>query len=118
MEKAVELGLVKSIGVSNFNKGKILQSGRRWFFIDFSVLDQIMRILDVCKIKPAVNQIECHPYNNQSDMIQFLDQTGIKLTGYSPFGNPGRPWKGTAKGKDSSKIYPDQIFARNWQKIF
>ena len=46
-------------------------------------------------------------------MIQFLDQTGIKLTGYSPFGNPGRPWKGTAKGKDSSKIYPDQIFARN-----
>ena len=77
-----------------------------------------MRILDVCKIKPAVNQIECHPYNNQSDMIQFLDQTGIKLTGYSPFGNPGRPWKGTAKGKDFSKIYLVQIFARRQQKIF
>ena len=60
-----------------------------------------MRILDVCKIKPAVNQVECHPYNNQSEMIQFLDQAGIKLTGYSPFGNPGRPWKGTAKGKTS-----------------
>jgi len=86
MEKAVQQGLVKSIGVSNFNK------------------DQIMRILDVCKIKPAVNQVECHPYNNQSEMIQFLNQAGIKLTGYSPFGNPGRPWKGTAKDGANNEV--------------
>ena len=75
-----------------------------------------MRILDVCKIKPSVNQVECHPYNNQSEMIQFLNQAGIKLTGYSPFGNPGRPWKGTAKGKKiflqkfTLKIHPKFYF--------
>lgn len=40
MEKCVELGLTKSIGVSNFN-GK-----------------QLDRILAVCKIKPVNNQIE------------------------------------------------------------
>ena len=79
MEKAVELGLVKSIGVSNFNQA------------------QIQSILDVCKIKvmvpfccpfngtpifeikPAVNQVECHPYNNQGEMMKFLESNGMKL---------------------------------------
>ena len=39
MEKCVELGLVRSIGLSNFNS------------------QQIQRILDNCKIKPVVNQV-------------------------------------------------------------
>lgn len=39
MEKLVEAGLVKSIGVSNFNS------------------EQIDRVLKVAKIKPAVNQV-------------------------------------------------------------
>jgi len=79
MENAVDAGLIKSIGISNFNA------------------DQIQRILDNCRIKPAVLQIECHPYNNQSKVKAFCDVAGIKVTAYSPFGNPGRPWAGTAK---------------------
>jgi len=79
LENAVDAGLVKSIGVSNFNEA------------------QLQRIVDSCKIKPAMNQIEIHPYNNQSEMKKFCDKAGIKLTAYSPFGNPGRPWAGTAK---------------------
>ncbi len=39
MEKCVELGLVRSIGLSNFNS------------------EQVQRILDNCKIKPVVNQV-------------------------------------------------------------
>ena len=38
LEKAVEMGLTKSIGISNFNK------------------QQVQRILDICKIKPVTNQ--------------------------------------------------------------
>jgi aldehyde reductase len=39
MEKCVELGLVRSIGISNFN------------------IEQMSRILKIAKIKPTVNQV-------------------------------------------------------------
>ena len=44
MEKALEIGLVKSIGLSNFKS------------------DDLNEILKICKIKPHVNQVECHSY--------------------------------------------------------
>jgi len=88
LEKAVDQGLTKSIGVSNFN------------------IQQIQSILDVCRIKPAVNQVECHPYNNNQELLEYLTKNGIKLTAYSPFGNPGRPWKGTEKDGKNNEITP------------
>jgi len=58
----------------------------------------------IVEIKPAVNQVECHPYNNQGEMMKFLESNGMKLIGYSPFGNPGRPWKGTAKDGANNEV--------------
>ncbi|XP_021917010.1 aldose reductase-like isoform X1 [Zootermopsis nevadensis] len=71
MEECVKLGLAKSIGLSNFNS------------------QQIQRVLDVATIKPVVNQVECHPYFNQSKMIAFCKERGIVVTAYAPFGRPG-----------------------------
>lgn len=68
MEKLVESGLVKSIGVSNFN-GSLLQD-----------------LLRAAKIKPQLLQIEHHPYLVQPRLIKYAQDNGIQVTGYSSFG--------------------------------
>lgn len=74
LEECVKLGLIKSIGVSNFNS------------------EQIQRIWDNSTIKPSNVQVECHPYWNQLKIHEFCKAKGIILTGYSPLGSPDRPW--------------------------
>jgi len=78
MEDCVHLGLTKSIGLSNFNSQQI---------------DQIMKD---CKIKPVMNQVECHPYLNQNKLIEFCKSKEIAITAYSPLGSPTRPWVGAS----------------------
>ena len=63
MEDVHRSGKVKNIGLSNFNS------------------EQITRVLNISAIKPMVNQVECHPYLNQSRLIEFCKQNGIIVTG-------------------------------------
>jgi len=74
MEKLVEKGLTKSIGLSNFN----------------SV--QIADVLEKGSVKPVTNQVECHPYLGQAKLFDFCKERGITITAYSPLGSPDRPW--------------------------
>ena len=69
MEKAQKEGKVKSIGISNFYD------------------QQLDDILTKCTVKPAVNQVEAHPYFDQRDLIKKLEPYGTKIEAWYPLGH-------------------------------
>jgi diketogulonate reductase-like aldo/keto reductase len=71
MEAALEKGLTKRIGVSNFNT------------------QYLNALLETAKQKPEVNQIEIHPFLQQDTLVDFCKQVGIHLTAYAPIGSGG-----------------------------
>ena len=44
------------------------------------------------KIRPIVNQVECHAYLSQEKLLKFCQKHDIQLVAYSPLGSPGRLW--------------------------
>lgn len=75
MEKLVEKGLVRSLGLSNFNS------------------EQITRILNGCTIKPVMNQVEFSPSLNQRKLIEFCKEREIAVAAFSPLGRPNQELK-------------------------
>ncbi|KAI9204529.1 NADP-dependent oxidoreductase domain-containing protein [Polychytrium aggregatum] len=73
LERAVEEGKVRSIGVSNFN------------------VRRLKELLAFARIKPVVNQVELHPYLPQNELFEFAKANDILLTAYSPLGSGGSP---------------------------
>ena len=69
MEKAVKDGRVKSIGLSNFES------------------ERLEEILDIATIKPAVIQVECHPYYQQDALKKRVEKFGTKLESWYPIGH-------------------------------
>lgn len=69
MERAVEEGLVKSIGLSNFES------------------DRLEEVLDAATIPPAALQVELHPYYQQLDLKKRVEKYGTVLESWYPIGH-------------------------------
>ncbi|XP_031100207.1 methylecgonone reductase-like [Ipomoea triloba] len=74
MEECCNLGLAKSIGVSNFTSKKISQ------------------LLQNATIPPAVNQVEMSVAWQQSKLLEFCREKGIQVSAWSPLGANDAPW--------------------------
>ncbi|MFZ4452636.1 aldo/keto reductase [Salibacterium aidingense] len=66
MEKLYNDGKIKAIGVCNFEE------------------EHLQRLMDECDVKPAVNQVECHPYFAQTKMKKFCRDHNIYVEAWSP----------------------------------
>ena len=66
--EAQRRGQVKSIGVCNF------------------LPEHLQRIIDATGVKPAVNQIELHPYFPQHEQLAWHREHGIATQSWSPLG--------------------------------
>ena len=69
MESLVDAGLAAHIGLSNHNQA------------------QIGALLASCRIRPAVHQIELHPYNCSRALVEYCARESIVLTAYSLLGH-------------------------------
>lgn len=71
MEKAVEEGKIRSIGLSN------------WY------VEELEEFLPQITIMPAVVQNEIHPYYQENDVIPYIQGKGIVVEGWYPLGGRG-----------------------------
>lgn len=69
LEKLVDAGLVRNIGLSNFN------------------VQSILDLLTYARIAPSVLEIEYHPYLLQDRLITWAKAQGIEVIAYASFGN-------------------------------
>src|SRR6185369_15960019 len=67
MEELYKEGRVKAIGVSNFQP------------------DRLIDLIIHNDIKPAVNQIETHPFHQQNDTQKFLQDNNVQIQSWGPF---------------------------------
>ena len=67
MEEAYKEGKIRAIGLSNFDAARIV--------------DLIMNN----EVKPAVVQVECHPFYQQEDLREFLQENNILMEAWAPF---------------------------------
>lgn len=72
LERLYEAGLVRAIGVSNFYP---------------------VQLADLClsaRVRPMVNQIECHPFFQRQTDLECARHFGVQLEAWGPFAESGR----------------------------
>lgn len=73
LEGLVDRGRCRAIGLSDIT------------------LDKLLPIYESARIKPAVVQVESHPYLPETELLEFCKQKGIVLLAFAPLGHGMRP---------------------------
>lgn len=68
LEDLYEEGKIRAIGISNFYP------------------DRMIDIASFARIRPMVNQVETHPFNQQITAKSYMDKYGIQIEAWAPFG--------------------------------
>jgi len=67
------------------------QSKCRAIGVSDVVLETLVPLYEAARIKPAVVQVESHPYLPQRELLEFCQQKGIVLLAFAPLGHGMRP---------------------------
>ena len=73
MESLVDHGRCRAIGLSDVT------------------LDKVLPIYEAARIKPAVVQVESHPYLPETELLDFCKEKGIVFLAFAPLGHGMRP---------------------------
>jgi aldehyde reductase len=73
MERLVEKGLCKAIGLSDVS------------------LAQVQTVFEQARIKPSVIQLEAHPHLPQTEMLDFCNSGGMVMLAFAPLGHGIKP---------------------------
>jgi alcohol dehydrogenase (NADP+) len=73
MESLVDRGRCRAIGLSDID------------------LNMLLPIYESARIKPAVVQVESHPYLPEAELLEFCREKGIVLLAFAPLGHGMRP---------------------------
>ena len=73
METLLDHGKCRAIGLSDIG------------------LDELKLIYEAARIKPAVVQVESHPYLPETELLEFCKEKGIVLLAFAPLGHGTRP---------------------------
>lgn len=83
MEELVRAGLVRNIGVSNFNASLLRD------------------LIASAEIAPSVLQVETHPLLTQEKLLRFCQEQNVVVTAFSPLGAPSYLPLGMAHDNES-----------------
>ena len=73
MERLVDMGLTRHIGMSNMT------------------IPKLEAVLPLCRIKPAAIEMELHPCFQQQELFDYCREREIQVVGFCPLGSPDRP---------------------------
>ncbi|WP_054583061.1 aldo/keto reductase [Halolamina pelagica] len=71
LEAVQEQGLARTLGLSNVDR------------------EQLETVLAAARVRPAIVQVERHPYQPRTELVEFCHERGIRVLAHSPLSAPG-----------------------------